>query len=111
MYHRGLTYCDISKNLGRRVSLIQVVMMQFITGINSSMNCVPLVVKKRSVIVLDETKVKLENKQVFLWTAVDVEGKEVIGVYRSRTKIGLDTYSFIKKVLISCFNKPLINGD
>ena len=60
---------------------------------------------------MDETKVKRCNKQVFLWTAVDVDSKEVVGIYISGTRSGLDTYSFLKYVLRFCTNKPVIIGD
>ena len=108
LYHRGLSYRDTSKILGviepSSYEAVHYWYKQFqelfIVG------C-----KERRAIALDETKVKLENKQVFLWTAVDVESKEVLGVYISRTRTGLDTYSFMKKILRSCSNKPLIKGD
>ena len=66
---------------------------------------------ERKAIALDETKINLEGKQVYLGTAVDVDTKEIIAIYLSRTRCGLDTYSFLKKVLCFCTNKPLVIGD
>jgi len=42
--------------------------------------------KERRAIALDETKVKLEKEQVFLWTAVDVDSKEILAIYISDTR-------------------------
>ena len=108
MYHRGLSYRDTSKILGviepSSYEAVHYWYKQFkelfIVG------C-----KDRRAIALDETKVKLESKQVFLWTAVDVDSHEVLGVYISTARTGLDTYSFMRKVLRFCSNKPLIKGD
>ncbi|WP_290899703.1 hypothetical protein [Ferroglobus sp.] len=32
--------------------------------------------KKRRLIAIDETKLKLENKHIFVWNAIDVDTKE-----------------------------------
>jgi len=42
---------------------------------------------------------------------VDVDSKEVLGVYISGTRSGLDSYSFLKYVLRFCINKPVFIGD
>ncbi len=34
--------------------------------------------KKRRLIAIDETKLKLEDKQIFIWNAVDVDSKECL---------------------------------
>ncbi|KYK29191.1 hypothetical protein AYK20_00575 [Thermoplasmatales archaeon SG8-52-1] len=108
LYHRGLSYRDTGKILGviepSSYEAVHYWYKQFrelfVVGQN-----------KRRAIALDETKIKLEEKQVYLWTAVDADTKEVIAVYLSRTRCGLDTYSFLKKVLCFCTNKPLVIGD
>ena len=106
--HRGLTYRDTSKILGViETSSYEAVhywykQFQDLFAIGS---------KERRSIALDETKVKREKKQVYLWTAVDVDTKEVLGVYISESRTDLDTYSFLKKCLCFCINKPIIIGD
>jgi transposase-like protein len=108
LYHRGLSYRDTGKILGviepASYEAVHYWYKQFRELF--AVGC-----KDRRAFALDETKVKLEGKQVYLWTAVDVDTKEVIMVYLSRTRCGLDTYSFLKKVLRFCLNKPLAIGD
>ena len=36
--------------------------------------------KKRRLIAIDETKIKLENKQIFVWAAIDVDSKECLAM-------------------------------
>jgi len=55
--------------------------------------------------------VKREGKQIFLWTAVDVDNKEILTFYISETRCTLDKYWFLQKLLRSCTNKPVIIGD
>jgi len=78
--------------------LNQIFIKQFIYGINSLVKYSSLVLKKRD-ISLDETKIKSEGKRIYLWTAVDVYTKEVIAITLSKTRYGLDTYFFLKKVI------------
>ncbi len=41
--------------------------------------------KRRRLIAIDETKIKLENTQIFVWTAIDVDSKECCtGSWRER---------------------------
>jgi hypothetical protein len=39
--------------------------------------------KERRLISIDETKLKLENKQIFVWTATDVDTKECLSIWAS----------------------------
>ena len=108
LYHRRLSYRDTDRILG----VIEPVSYEAVHYWYKQFKELFVVgSKERRAIALDETKVKLEGKQVYLWTAVDVDTKEVIAVHLSRTRCGLDTYSFLKKVLRFCDNKPLVIGD
>ena len=108
LYHRGLSYRDTSKILGViQPSSYEVVHYWY----KQFQELFAIGPKERRAIAIDETKVKRCNKQVFLWTAVDVDSKEVVGIYISGTRSGLDTYSFLKYVLRFCTNKPLVIGD
>ena len=104
----GLSYRDTSKILGilepSSYEAVHYWYKQFSTLF--AVEC-----KNRRAIALDENKVKRQGKQVYVWTAVDVDSKEVLGVYISETRSGLDTSSFLKYVLRFCVNKPLIIGD
>jgi len=108
LYHRGLSYRDTSKILGViEASSYEAVHYWY----KQFHELFAICSKHRRAIAFDETKVKRQKKQVYLWTAVDVDSKEVLGVYISDTRSGLDTYSFLKYVLQFCKNKPFFIGD
>ncbi|MEM2896588.1 MAG: DDE-type integrase/transposase/recombinase, partial [Candidatus Bathyarchaeia archaeon] len=67
--------------------------------------------KNRRTIAIDETKTKLNGKWLYLWAAIDVDTKEILAVYASWERSGLDAYLFLKMVLKACSNKPLILVD
>ena len=108
LYHRGLSYRDTGKIL----TVLEPASYEAVHYWYKQFKELFIVgCKERRAIAIDETKVKLEKKQVYLWTAVDVDTKEVIAVYLSETRCSLDTYSFLKYVLRFCMNKPVVIGD
>ena len=70
-------------------------------------------VKKRwrRAIAVDETKVKLENEQIYIWNAIDVDSRVILAVYVLETRTTLDAIYIFKRVLKRCENKPLILVD
>jgi putative transposase len=67
--------------------------------------------RRRRVIAVDETKLKLRGEQIYVWAAVDVRTKEVLACRVSWTRSILDAEAFLKKTLEACSNKPLILVD
>ena len=67
--------------------------------------------KERNLIAIDETKLKVGDKYIYAWSAIDVETKECLGVYISKTRNYLDTILFVKSILKFCSNKPKILVD
>ncbi|MEM3734916.1 MAG: DDE-type integrase/transposase/recombinase [Nitrososphaerales archaeon] len=65
----------------------------------------------RRCIAVDETKTKLGKKEVFIWAARDVDGREALTFRCSFTRSSLDAELFLKGVLQFCENKPLILVD
>ena len=65
----------------------------------------------RRAIAVDETKVKLENKQIYIWNAIDVDSRVILAVYVLETRTTLDAIYIFKRVLKRCENKPLILVD
>ncbi len=65
----------------------------------------------RNLIAIDETKLKVGNETIFVWSAIDVESKECLGVYVSETRNYLDTILFVRNILKFCSNKPKILVD
>lgn len=56
-------------------------------------------------IAIDETKLKLENKQIFVWSARDVETGEILFVWASDGRSSF-ILIFLKEVPRYCENKP-----
>jgi len=66
--------------------------------------------KKRRLIAIDETKIKLENKQIFVWAAIDVDSKECLSVCLEG-RSSFHAYVFLRDVLRYCEDKPEIVVD
>jgi len=62
-------------------------------------------------IAIDETKLKINGKHVFIWSAVDPRTKENLGIAVTKTRNAEDAYNFLRKVLKSCINMPTILVD
>ncbi|CAB3287087.1 protein of unknown function [Methanocaldococcus lauensis] len=58
-----------------------------------------------------ETKLKFGNETIYVWSAIDVESKECLGIYISKTRSSLDTILFVRSILKFCSNKPKILVD
>lgn len=67
--------------------------------------------KKRKEIAVDETKLKLHGRQIYVWAAIDIKTKEILAIDVTKGRSSLDTLLFIKKVLLTCTNKPIIHVD
>lgn len=65
----------------------------------------------RRAVAIDETEVKLENNQIHIWNAIDVDSRVVLAVYVSETRTNLYAMYFLKEVLKKCENKPMILVD
>ena len=65
----------------------------------------------KRLIAIDETKLKLENNQIFVWTAVDVDTDECLAIWASEGRTSFHAYVFLKEVLKYCENKPEIAVD
>ena len=67
--------------------------------------------KKRRLIAIDETKIKLERKQIFVWAAIDVDSKECLAIWASEGRSSFHAYVFLREILSYCENKPEIVVD
>jgi transposase-like protein len=66
---------------------------------------------KRRALAVDETKVKVQGKWMYVWAAIDVDTWEVVAAWASFARSFLESYSFIRKVLKACENRPLFYVD
>ncbi len=67
--------------------------------------------KERRLIAIDETKLKLEHKQIFVWSARDVGTGEILFVWASDGRSSFHAYFFLKEVPRFCKNKPEVVVD
>jgi transposase-like protein len=64
----------------------------------------------RRCIAVDETKLR-NPMYVYVWSAVDVDSKELLALEASYGRSSLNALSFLKKSLRMCTNKPLVLVD
>ena len=65
----------------------------------------------RNLIAIDETKLKVGDKTIYLQLVIDVESKEYLGVYISEARSNLNAILFVRSILRFCPNKPKILVD
>jgi putative transposase len=65
----------------------------------------------RRCIAVDETKLRVKKSYVYVWSAVDVDSKELLALEASYGRSSLNALSFLKKALKMCTNKPLVIVD
>jgi transposase-like protein len=69
--------------------------------------------KYRPIIAVDETKVKVNGKQVFVWSVIDVFSKEILAAQVTTTRSWKDAYRLLKKARDNCMNfnpEVLVDG-
>nr|BAJ46812.1 transposase [Candidatus Caldarchaeum subterraneum] len=65
----------------------------------------------RRIIAVDETVITINGYRSYIWSAIDVDSVEILAIYASRGRSILNALSFLKTVLKTCENKPLIVVD
>ncbi len=65
----------------------------------------------RRMIAVDETKLRVSGRFLFIWSAIDVERYEVLALKATFTRGELDSILFLKEALKYCSNRPLILVD
>jgi putative transposase len=67
--------------------------------------------KYRRCIAVDETKLSVKGVHVYVWSAVDVDSRELLALEASYGRSSLNALSFLRKALRMCTNKPLVIVD
>jgi len=67
--------------------------------------------KIRRLIAIDETELKLDNKQIFVWSAIDVDTKECLFVWATEGRSSSHAYVFLREMLNYRENKPEVVVD
>jgi transposase-like protein len=65
----------------------------------------------RRCIAVDETKLRVKKSYVYVWSAVDVDSKELLALESSYGRSSLNALAFLKKALRMYTNKPLVLVD
>ena len=65
----------------------------------------------RSIVAVDETKIKIRGKWYILWAAIDIEKWDILGAWITQGRSSIEAYSFLKFILGKCENKPKILVD
>jgi transposase-like protein len=108
VYHAGLSYRKTSQIIGNLESFShESVRKWYMKYIAFFCPCW----KQPPVIAVDETKVKWEGRQIYIWNAIDIEDHVVRAVYVSVSRASFDALYFLKKVLNYGENKPFILID
>lgn len=67
--------------------------------------------RKRRAIAVDETKIKIQGKWMYIWAAIDIDTWDVLATWVSQGRSGFEAISFMRKVLQQCDNKPIVYVD
>jgi transposase-like protein len=65
----------------------------------------------RRIIAVDETMIKKEGLQIYIWNVIDIEAKTIIAVHLSTSRRSFDTIYFLRRVLVAYNNQPFILVD
>jgi putative transposase len=67
--------------------------------------------RKRRLVAVDETVLKVNGQTCYLWAAIDVDTNEILALYASRGRGIPSAIKFLRKVLDLCEGKPVIVVD
>ena len=108
IYHAGLSYRKTTRIIGEIEPFSHEALREWYT------KCSVLFKPgkaTRNVIAVDETKIKKEGQQIYIWNAIDIEAKTIVAVHLSTTRTSLDAIHFLRCVKAACDNEPLILVD
>jgi len=108
IYQAGLSYRKTSKIIGEIESFSYEALRKWY---NKCRNIFHPEKKVRRVVAIDETKVKKERRQLYLWNAIDIDDKTILATHLSTSRTSFDAIYFLRMVLEQCENKPLILVD
>lgn len=65
----------------------------------------------RRAVGVGETKLEIEDEEVYIWAAVDADTFEVLNVDVSLARSSLDTLLFLTELLNYCRHQPVMLAD
>jgi transposase-like protein len=61
--------------------------------------------RERRVVAMDETKLKLQGREVFIWAAIDIDTKELLSLYASYQRSSINQSHDIRKESSACVHE------
>jgi transposase-like protein len=101
--YRGMTY---QTNL---VEASHVSVYRWVHALKGIVSPVPR--RERKIVAMDETKLKINGRQVYVWAAIDTDTRELLAVYASYYRSHINTLVFLRRVLDTCTNTPVVLVD
>jgi transposase-like protein len=108
LYMSGLSYRSMTYQTGI-IGSSHVAVFYWVRALGSMVSKVPK--RERRIVAMDETVVKLQGREVYVWGAIDVDTEELLAVYASRQRAFVNTIEFSRRVLRTCTNRPVILVD
>ena len=104
LYHAGLSYRKIERFIDRSHVAVHDWYHRLAHLFEPSCD-------RRHAVAVDETKLDIEDQEVYVRAAVDVDSFEILYVEVSPGRSSLDALLFLKEVLKHCRGRPLILAD
>jgi putative transposase len=109
LYMAGISYRGMTFQTGM-IGASHVSVYNWVHRLGTLTSRVPK--RKRECIAVDESKLKANKSMLFVWSAIDVETKELLAVYASYQRSSLNTIWFMRRVLRTCRGrKPRVLVD
>lgn len=67
--------------------------------------------RERSVLVVDETKIRVEGDWIWIFAAIDPENREIVNLLVTKYRESMDALIFLKRCLERCEGKPVLITD
>jgi len=104
LYHSGLSYRRVQRVVGRSYEAVRQWYHRLANLFDPNPNY-------HSTVAIDETKLKVEETEVYVWAAVDLDTFEVIPIEFSPGRYDLDASLFVNQVLKRYRGDPAILVD
>lgn len=108
LYLAGLSYRAMTYQTGM-IEASHASVHRWVHALNGVVSHVPRM--ERKLVAIDETKLKINGRQVFVWAAIDADTRELLAMYASYYRSSINTLVFLKSVLNTCTGKPVVLVD
>ena len=104
LYHLGMSYRKVGEWLGHSHQAVH----EWYTALADLFEPEP---DEHDTVVVNETKIAVEDEEVYVWAAIDLHSYEAIHVEVSPGRSELDALLFLKTVLKRCRGRPVVVVD